>query len=335
MSLLARRAYYKPFEFPEAYEYWLQQQQSFWLHTEINMDADIYDWRFNLSDSERSIIGNILKSFVQSEVLIGDYWRKLGTVFQIPEIGMMTAAFSSMESVHIAAYAYLNDTLGLDDFQEFMQDRIAMERLAQFMHPPRVFQENEYSLFDDDDQEETWRKELAISLATFSAFGEGVALFSAFTILLSFAQRGLMRGLGEIIEMSIRDETLHAQAGVWLFNTYMKENKDLHSIKKSVYEAGRLTVKCEDAFIDSVFAESALPNCKPDDLKEFIRQRCNNQLRAIHLKPEYRIDKTKVNYLKWFNTASSGDQHADFFSSRVTQYAKTSGWGMMWRASNE
>jgi ribonucleoside-diphosphate reductase beta chain len=331
MNLLTPRTWYKPFQYAKAYEFWELQQQSFWVHHEINMDQDIYDWKFNLTDAERSIIGNILKSFVQSEVLIGDYWRKLGGIFQIPELGMMTAAFSSFETIHIAAYAYLNDTLGIDDWQEFLQDEVVMRRLSQLSAPPEVYESS--PLFTKEVEARVWhryRKDLGISLAVFSAFGEGVALFSAFTILLSFAQRGLMKGLGQIIEMSIRDESLHAKAGVWLFNTFINENKDVHGIKKPIYEAGRITVQMEEKFIDHVFKDATLPNCTAEDLKEFIKQRCNNQLRALHLKPEYRIDKNKVKNLAWFNLASSGDQHADFFASRVTQYAKTSGWNNMW-----
>ena len=280
------------------------------------MDADIYDWKFNLTDSERKIIGNILKSFVQAEILIGDFWRKVATHFQIPEVSMMAACFSSFETIHITAYAYLNDTLGITDWEEFLTDAVVMERLNRLSSPPDTTKD---------------RKQLATSLAVFSAFGEGVSLFSAFTILLSFTQRGLMRGLGEIIEMSIRDESLHAKAGCWLFNTFISENKDVHDIKKDLYEAGRLTVKIEDKFIDQVFDGNTLPNCNPDDLKEFIRQRCNNQLRAIHLKPEYKIDKAKVQRLNWFNLASAGDQHGDFFASRITQYARTSGYEDMWK----
>ena len=244
---------------------------------------------------------------------------------------MMCAAFSNTEAIHIDAYAHLNTTLGLENFKEFMQDEIVMQRLSQLSRPPEQYQYlDDFSLYNEEDNYYIWRRDIARSLATFSAFGEGVALFSAFTILLSFAQRGLMRGLGEIIEFSIKDESLHSRAGIWLFNTFMSENKDIHDVKKSLYEAGRLTIKCEDAFIDSVFANSELPNCNPEDLKEFIRQRCNNQLRTIHLKPEYRVDKTKVNRLKWFNTASVGSTHADFFSSRVTNYARSEGWNSMW-----
>jgi ribonucleoside-diphosphate reductase beta chain len=331
MSLLQPRAYYKPFFYPEAYSFWEQQQHSFWLVSEINMDQDIYDWKFNLNDSEREIIGNILKSFVQSEVLIGDYWRSLGGIFQHPEISMMCAAFSSMETIHIDAYAHLNTTLGLENFKEFLQDEVAMDRLNQLARPPRPLNVDYDAQASSEEQEQYWERELAVSLATFSAFGEGVALFSAFTILLSFAQRGLMRGLGEIIEFSIKDETLHSKAGVWLFNTFMSENKHIKKVKGDLYDAGRDAVQIEDSFIDSVFKENSLPNCHPDDLKEFIRQRCNNQFRAIHLKPQYRIDKVKVGRLKWFNSASIGSTHADFFASRSTNYARSEGWGDMWR----
>lgn len=326
MTILTPREYYKPFEYPEAFEFWLTQQQAFWLHTEINMERDITDWKFNLTEDEKLIIGNILKSFIQSEVLIGDYWRFVARAFPKPEIGMMAAAFSNMESIHVAAYAYLNDTLGLQDFQAFLEDKVAMERLETLTKPPKLTQ---ISTMEG-------RKELARSLAVFSAFAEGVALFSAFTILLSFSQRGLMKGLGEVIEMSIRDESLHAKGGVWLYRTFMAENQDITGIKKEVYDAARACVQIEHKFIDSVFDGRTLPNCKPADLKEFIKQRANDKLRELGLKDNYRtVNADSMTNLSWFNLASAGDQHADFFASRVTQYAKTDNWETMWEGIDD
>lgn len=321
--LLDRREYYKPFDYPEAYDYWLTQQQSFWLATEINMDKDISDWSSVLNEDEKYIIGNILKSFVQSEVLIGDYWRNVAAIFPKPEISMMATAFSNMETVHIAAYAYLNETLGLTDFEAFLQDKVAMERLSTLSLPPepKRLEEDEY----------TWRKNLATSLAVFSGFGEGVALYSAFAILLSFSVRGRMTGVGEIIEFSNRDESLHARGGVWLFNQFMKENQDLQGIKKDIYEAARLAVKVEDSFIDSVFEGRDLPNCTAYDLKQFIRQRANNQLKALGLKQNWKnVDKEALSRMNWFNYITASENHADFFYGRVTEYAKTDGWKDMW-----
>jgi len=323
MSLLLPRNYYKPFEYEKAFEFWTLQTNSFWTHTEINMDKDIDDWKFNLTDDERLIIGNILKSFVQSEILIGDYWRFVAKAFPKPEVSMMAAAFSYWESIHISSYAYLNDTLGLNDFRAFLADEVAMERLDSLMYPPvKSKYANDYE----------YRKALARSLAIFSAFGEGVALFSSFSILLSFSQRGLMRGLGEIIEYSVRDETGHSKAGVWLFKQFMSENQDIKGIKQEVYDAARACVAIEESFIDSVFDGRSLPNCNPEDLKQFIRQRANDKLVELGLKPNWKaVDKQAVERLSWFNLASGGDQHGDFFSSRVTQYSKTDGWEDLWK----
>lgn len=317
-DLLMPREYYKPFEYPQAYEYWSQQMQSFWLHTEVSMDRDLDDWKFKLTEGERFIVGNILKSFVQSEILIGTYWRALCEVFPKPEIQMMCSAFAGFETIHTAAYAHLNDTLGLTDFEGFLADPIATERLDSISIPPT---------------RDMSHKQMAVSLAVYSAFGEGVSLFSAFVILLSFAQRGLLKGLGEIVEMSIRDETLHAKAGCWLFNKFISEQPQLTGIKRPVYDAARYCVEIEHKFIDSVFSgvENSLPNCHPEDLKQFITQRANNQLEGIGLKANWtNISESAINNLKWFNLASGGEQHADFFASRVTQYARTSGWDDLW-----
>lgn len=322
-QILIERDYYKPFEYPKAFDFWLTQQQSFWLHTEINMDKDIEDWKFRLTDDEKLIIGNILKSFVQSEVLIGDYWRAVAKIFKKPEISMMATSFSNSETIHIASYAYLNDVLGLQDFKAFLQDEIAMERLSTIQTPPRPLRAA--------DNYEEWLRKLTLSLAVFSAFGEGVSLYSAFTVLLSFSMRGLMKGVGEIIEYSHRDEAQHSKGGMWLFNELISENKGLTNIKKPVYEAARIAVKVEDDFIDSVFDGRSLPNCTAYDLKQFIRQRANNQLEQIGLKPIFKsIDKDAVDRLSWFNMISGSENHADFFSGKVTEYGMTSEWESMY-----
>jgi ribonucleotide reductase beta subunit family protein with ferritin-like domain len=140
-----------------------------------------------------------------------------------------------------------------------------------------------------------------------------------------------MTGVGEIIEFSNRDEALHARGGVWLFNEFMKENQDLHGVKKEIYEAARLAVRIEDSFIDSVFQGRELPNCNAHDVKMFIRQRANDQLVALGLKQNWKnVDKEALGRMKWFNSVTAGVNHSDFFYGRVTSYAKTDGWKDMW-----
>jgi ribonucleoside-diphosphate reductase beta chain len=203
MSLTTPRLFYKPFEYQDAFEYYKQQHRAHWLADEIPLSSDINDFKLKLTNSERNVIGNILKSFAQTEVHVNDYWSsKVTQWFPKPEIVAMGSTFGAFEAVHAEAYARLNEELGLDDFQAFMEDETAKAKID------RLVEINSESLEDK-----------ALSLAIFSAFTEGVNLFSSFAILMSFQLRNLMKGTGQIVAWSVRDESLHSKAGCWLFRT--------------------------------------------------------------------------------------------------------------------
>src|SRR5277367_3404592 len=239
MPLLNPRITYAPFEYDQAYKFWELQQQSHWLHTEIAMASDINDWKLNLTDTERNVIGNILKGFTQSEVFIQDYWSSfISRKFKKPEIQMMSAAFASMESIHAVAYAYLNQSLGLEDFSAFLHEPTAKAKIDRLISTKGKSKE-----------------EIARSLAIFSAFNEGVNLFSSFAVLLNFSRFNKLKGVGQMIAFSIKDESLHSEAGCWLFRTLISEFPEIWTdeLKKEIYEAARLTIELEDSFIDKTF----------------------------------------------------------------------------------
>lgn len=311
MGLLKPRATYAPFEYPKAYEFWELQQQSHWLHTEISMASDINDWKLNLSDAERNIIGHILKGFTQSEVFIQEYWGQMvGKWFKKPEIQMMAATFSSFESIHAVSYAYLNQSLGLEDFEAFMHEPTAKAKID------RLIETNGKSV-----------EEIARSLAIFSAFNEGVNLFSSFALLLNPSRFNKMKGLGQIISFSIKDESLHSEAGCWLFRTLAAERPDImtEELKESIYDAARLTIELEDAFIAKAFSVGQMEGLEERDLKNFIRFRANTKLNDLGLKKLWKnIDKQALERMAWFDIMSAGVNHADFFAQRVTDYSKGS-----------
>jgi ribonucleoside-diphosphate reductase beta chain len=311
MGLLNPRPTYAPFEYPDAYRYWELQQQSHWLHTEIAMASDINDWKLNLTESEKHVVGQILKGFTQSEVFIGEYWSSMVTKwFKKPEIQLMAFSFSSMESVHAVAYAYLNDSLGLSDFAAFLHEPTAkakIDRLIETKGKSKV--------------------EIARSLAIFSAFNEGVNLFSSFAVLLNFSRFNKMKGLGQIIAFSIKDESLHSDAGCWLFRTLISEYSDIWNddLKQQIYQAARDTVELEDNFIDKVFELGDIEGITAKDLKQFIRFRCNTKLNDLGLKSNWKnIDKESIHRMEWFSVLSAGVSHSDFFASRVSDYSKGS-----------
>lgn len=309
MALLKPRATYSPFEYPEAYRFWELQQQSHWLHSEVAMAGDINDWKQTLSESEKNVIGHILKGFTQSEVFIQEYWSSMiSGWFKKPEIQMMAATFSAFESIHAVSYAYLNDSLGLNDFAAFLHEPTAKAKIDRLMETKGKS-----------------KAEIARSLAIFSAFNEGVNLFSSFAVLLNFSRFNKMKGLGQIIAFSIKDESLHSEAGCWLFRTLISEYPEIWTddLKKEIYDAARLTIELEDKFIDKAFELGPIEGLTAHDLKAFIRNRCNTKLQDLGLKNNWKnIDKEALSRLSWFDILSAGVSHSDFFASRVSDYSK-------------
>jgi ribonucleoside-diphosphate reductase beta chain len=313
-NLLHERIVYKPFEYPQAYEYWLSQQQAHWLHTEVPMMSDLNDWKQNLNETEKNIIGSILKGFAQTETIVNDYWSGLVTKwFRKPEVIMMATTFGSMETIHAEAYSLLNETLGLDNFSEFLEDESTMAKIENLM------------LVRDSFDGEKNLHEIAKSLAIFSAFTEGVNLFSSFAVLLSFKMRNKLKGVGQIVEWSIRDESMHSEAGCWLFRTLVEENPFLKTkeLEAAINEAALLSLKLELDFIDKVYELGDLEGCSKYDLQNFIKNRVNTKLGDLGYNPIVtNIDMTAVERMKWFDALSAGKQHTDFFANRVTNYSK-------------
>jgi len=313
-NLLKERIVYKPFEYPQAFDYWLKQQQAHWIHTEVPMMSDVNDWKQNLTETEKNIIGSILKGFAQTETVVNDYWTGLVTKwFRKPEIIAMATTFGAMETIHAEAYSLLNEELGLDDFSEFLEDETTMAKIETLM-----------DIRDSFDGEVDWH-ERAKSLAIFSAFTEGVNLFSSFAVLLSFKMRNKLKGVGQIVEWSIRDESMHSEAGCWLFRTLLKENPNLETpeLEASINEAALLSLQLELDFIDKVYELGDLEGCSKYDLQNFIKNRVNTKLSDLGYRPIISdIDMSAIKNMKWFDSLSAGKQHTDFFANRVTNYSK-------------
>ena len=318
-DITKERIVYKPFEYPVAFDYWLKQQQAHWIHTEVPMMSDINDWKQNLNETEKNIIGSILKGFAQTETVVNDYWTGLVTKwFRKPEIIAMATVFGAMETIHAEAYSLLNEELGLDDFSEFLEDETTMAKIE-------ALTENAASFGDEVD----WH-ERAKSLAIFSAFTEGVNLFSSFAVLLSFKLRNKLKGVGQIVEWSIRDESMHSDAGCWLFRTLLKEKPELKTpeLETAINEAALLSLKLEVDFIEKVYEMGDLEGCSKEDLISFIKHRVNTKMGDLGYRPIVNgIDPTAFERLKWFHHLSAGKQHTDFFANRVTNYSKgTQDW---------
>ena len=318
-KLFTERVEYKPFEFPEYYlDGWLPQAQAFWLHTEISMQGDLKDWNENIKPHEKNLVGNILLGFAQTECAVSDYWTGMVTDwFPKWEIKHMAMLFGSQETIHATAYSYLNETLGLEDFEAFLHEPTTAERFDYLMNT-----EAEYT-HEDLLKNPTARKDVARSLAIFSAFGEGVALYSSFAVLYSFQMRNKLKGIGQQMKWSVRDESLHSKMGCQLFNHMCEEYTDLRdSVQSQVEEAAKLMVEMEMKFIDKMFEMGDLENLKKEDLKEFIKKRANEKLAELGYQSIFEYNEESASELDWFYHLTGGHTHTDFFAVRPTDYSK-------------
>jgi ribonucleoside-diphosphate reductase beta chain len=305
-KILTARNVYRPFEYPHFFEYFRKQQQAHWLPSEVPMETDIHDYRFVLSPAERSLVTQILRFFTQSDIEVNNnYNTRLIPVFPKPEIKMMLSAFASMESVHVWAYSYLNDSLGLPEkeYSAFLDYRAMRDKYEFFQR------------FDTDTIEK-----LLLNLAVFGGFIEGVSLFSSFAILMNFPRLGKLKSVGQIVTWSVRDESLHSTAVCHLFRDLAHEMPGVlgPDLKRTVVGACKEMVALEDAFIDACFSMGPVPGLAPDEVKQYIRYTADRKLLELGVDKLFYAD----NPLTWMDMMINAKEHTNFFENRATEYAK-------------
>ena len=319
-NLSEERNYFKPFNYPWAYEAWLKHEQSHWLHTEVPMSEDVKDWKKKLSKEEKTFLTQIFRFFTQGDIdVAGGYVKNYLPYFPQPEIRMMLTGFAAREALHIAAYSHLIETLGLPEttYNEFLEYEAMREK-------------HDYVM--EISSKNTTRENTATHIAVFSAFTEGMQLFSSFIMLLNFARHGKMKGMGQIITWSIVDETQHAESMIKLFRTYIEENREIWNdeLKGRIYTIAERMVQLEDKFIDLAFGVNEMEGLSSEDVKKYIRYIADRRLISLGLKGVFKVKK---NPLPWVEEMINAPTHTNFFENRATDYAKgalSGNWGEVW-----
>jgi ribonucleoside-diphosphate reductase beta chain len=316
-GLLTPSYSYKPFRYPWAYEFWKRQQQVHWMPEEVPLGEDCKDWAANLNDRERALLTQIFRFFTQSDVEVNDnYMERYARVFRPTEVKMMLSAFSNMETIHIAAYALLLETIGMPEteFSAFL-DYQAMRDKHDYMQTFGV---------------ET-HADIARTLAMFGAFTEGLQLFASFAMLMNFPRFNKMKGMGQIVSWSVRDESLHCEGMIKLYHAFAKETGCVtKSVADDIVENCRTVVGLEDKFIDLAFEAGEVQGMTPEDIKAYIRFIADWRLRQLDLPELYGV---KENPLPWLQSMLSGVEHANFFEARSTEYSKAATKGA-WHGSD-
>ena len=170
------------------------------------------------------------------------------------------------------------------------------------------------------------KHEIAKTLAAFGAFTEGLQLFASFAILLNFPRFNKMKGMGQIISWSVRDETLHCLSIIRLFREFVRENPEIwtEQLRREIYVTCATIVDHEDAFIDLAFELGSVEGLDGESVKQYIRFIADRRLTQLGLNPLYHIER---NPLPWLDDMLNAPEHANFFENRSTEYSKASTTG--------
>lgn len=306
-DLLTESHIYKPFKYPWCYEAWLAQQRVHWLPEEVPLADDVRDWNTKLTPEEKNLLTQIFRFFTQADVEVSNcYMKNYSQVFGPVEVQMMLSAFANIETVHIAAYAHLLDTVGMPEveYQAFMKYKEMKDKYDYMQN------------FNVDD-----RREIAKTMAVFGAFTEGLQLFASFAMLMNFPRFNKMKGMGQIIAWSVRDETLHCENMIKLFRTFIEENREIwdDELKSELYSSCEKIVSYEDAFIDLAFSLGEIEGMTAEDIKQYIRFIGDRRLIQLSLKPIFGVDK---NPIPWIDDVLNAPEFAGFFEQRVTEYSR-------------
>jgi len=304
-SLLQESQAYKPFMYPWAVELTKKHEEIHWIEDEVELSEDVQDWKTKLTEEEKDFITQVLRLFTQSDVQVGhNYHELLIPKIKNNEARNMLSSFASREGVHQRAYALLNDTLGLpeEDFHKFLEYKEMADKI-EFMGAGEIHTQTG----------------LALALAQ-SVFNEGMSVFASFVMLLNFQRFGKMKGMGTVVEWSIRDESLHVQGNAKLFRTFVDEHPRIvnDELKSKIYQMAKDAVALEDRFIKLAFKNYDVQGLTKEEVKQYIRHIADRRLLQLGLKPKY---KAKDNPLPWLDWVLNGASHDNFFEKRVTEYS--------------
>lgn len=318
------RSYFKPFAFPWAYDAWLTHEQSHWLHSEVPMAEDVNDWKKKLTKEEKQFLTHIFRFFTQGDIdVAGGYVKNYLPYFKQPEVRMMLLGFAAREALHIAAYSHLIETLGMPD-----------TTYSDFLEYAEMREKHDYVM--EISSKNGTKESTATHIAVFSAFTEGMQLFSSFIMLLNFPRHGKMKGMGQIVTWSIVDETQHTENMMRLFKEYVKENPEIWNddLKGQIYTICEKMVELEDKFIDLAFETGAIEGLTKEEVKDYIRYIADRRLIGLGMKG---IFKKKKNPLPWVEEMINAPTHTNFFENRATDYAKgalSGKWDDVWGKAN-
>jgi ribonucleoside-diphosphate reductase beta chain len=310
-DIFRKRTSLKPYEYPQLVEFTDAIRHSYWVHTEFNYSSDIQDMKVKMEPQEVEIVKKAMLAISQIEVAVKTFWAKIGDRFPKPEVAAVGITFGESEVRHADAYSNLIEIMGLNEEFEKVVEVPAMKKRIAYL---------EQSIGSPADDKDYFHK-----IILFSMFVENVSLFSQFLIMMAFNKhKNVLKGISNAVEATSKEEDIHARFGFELVNIIREENPDWFD-KDSNAEVNRLcrdAFKAESAIVDWIYDDYDLDFLPKQTVKEFLKHRFNQSLKAIDMKPLYEVDEEAIRSTDWFVEEILSTKNVDFFVKRSTAYSK-------------
>ena len=313
MSVFEKRVAFKPYEYPELYDFVDAINHSYWLHTEYSYESDIHDFKINLTDQEQSSVKNAMLAISQIEVNVKRFWSNLYNQFPKPEFDALGNTFGESEVRHSRAYSHVLELLGLNTaFDKLIENPVIQGRIDYL---------NKYLKNAGSSNKELY----TLTLTLFSLFIENCSLFSQFFIIKSYNKhKNSFKGIDNVINATMKEEKLHALAGAYIINLIKKENPKWFDdeFNKTIERACRKAYLTEEKIIDWIFEAGEVEFLPKELVLEFTKNRFNESLKMIGCEPIFKIDKELISKTIWFDVENNSETHTDFFNKVSVAYSK-------------
>tara|TARA_A100001011_G_scaffold328686_1_gene353544 strand:+ start:7618 stop:8538 length:921 start_codon:yes stop_codon:yes gene_type:complete len=221
-----------PVQYKDVWDMYKKQIDCFWRVEEVDLSKDLTHWK-TLNDDERYFIKHILAFFAGSDgIVLENLGQRFMSEVQVSEVRAFYGFQIAMENIHSEMYSLLIDT--------YVKKQDEKAKLFDAINNyPCIKKKADWAVKWINDK----RSSFATRLAAFACV-EGIFFSGAFCSIYWLKKRGLMPGLTFSNELISRDEALHTEFAVLLFNKLNRK-----PTKKKLTEIITEAVEIEREFI--------------------------------------------------------------------------------------
>ena len=287
-----------PIEYHDIWDFYKKHQSAFWTAEEVDLSTDIRDWE-KLSENEKYFVKNVLSFFAASDGIVNEnlaenFYREV----QYPEAKFFYGFQLAMENIHSLMYSLLIDTY-INDPKEKLECFRAIE------HLPAVQKKANWAL--------NWINNASFQerLVAFAAV-EGIFFSGSFCSIFWLKSRGIMQGLCNANALIFKDENLHCDFAIHLFNNHIENKISEKRIKEILLSA----LEIEKEFITESLPVS-LVGMNQNLMKQYLEFVVDGLLVKFGCKKEFNVEQP-FKFMEQIAVETKGN----FFESRTIEYQK-------------